>query len=137
MQANPSGTATLSLCDVAATSGLAMRDRVDALAAAIRGLGVLTPVGVLRKEVAERLSDGDLSVSVPESPGSDETARLQNAFRSMAEGLRTVLGNVTASVRELSTSATEISATAQQSASTSAQQASTAGVGPAAGGSAP
>ncbi|WP_345424571.1 DUF222 domain-containing protein, partial [Actinomycetospora chlora] len=30
LQANPSGTATLSLVDVAATSGLAMRDRVDA-----------------------------------------------------------------------------------------------------------
>jgi hypothetical protein len=36
LSANPSGTATLSLCDVAATSGLAMRDRVDALAAAVR-----------------------------------------------------------------------------------------------------
>ncbi|WP_345413803.1 HNH endonuclease signature motif containing protein [Actinomycetospora chlora] len=61
LQANPSGTATLSLVDVAATSGLAMRDRVDALAAAVRGLGVLTPIGVLRKEVAERLLDGSLA----------------------------------------------------------------------------
>ncbi|WP_345417944.1 HNH endonuclease signature motif containing protein [Actinomycetospora chlora] len=61
LQANPSGTATLSLVDVAATSGLAMRDRVDALAAAIRGLGVLTPIGTLRKEVAERLLDGSLT----------------------------------------------------------------------------
>ncbi|GAA4773234.1 hypothetical protein GCM10023200_02060 [Actinomycetospora chlora] len=61
LQANPSGTATLSLVDVAATSGLAMRDRVDALAAAVRSLGVLTPVGVLRKEVAERLLDGSLA----------------------------------------------------------------------------
>ncbi|WP_345417541.1 DUF222 domain-containing protein, partial [Actinomycetospora chlora] len=61
LSANPSGTATLSLVDVAATSGLAMRDRVDALAAAVRSLGVLTPVGVLRKEVAERLLDGSLA----------------------------------------------------------------------------
>ncbi|GAA4784854.1 hypothetical protein GCM10023200_18260 [Actinomycetospora chlora] len=61
LQANPSGTATLSLVDVAAMSGLAMRDRVDALAAAVRGLGVLTPIGTLRKEVAGRLLDGSLA----------------------------------------------------------------------------
>src|SRR4051794_20261419 len=61
LSANPSGTATLSLCDVSAPSGLAMRDRVDAVAAAVRGLGVLTPVGSLRREVAERLLDGSLA----------------------------------------------------------------------------
>ncbi|HWN25775.1 MAG TPA: DUF222 domain-containing protein [Actinomycetospora sp.] len=61
LSANPTGTATLSLCDVSAPSGLAMRDRVDALAAAVRGLGVLTPIGVLRKEVAERLLDGSMA----------------------------------------------------------------------------
>lgn len=76
--------------------------------------------------VAEQLSIGDLTVSIPEFRGTDELARLQSAFGSMAEGLRTVLGNVSSSVRELSTSATEISATAQQAASTSSQQASTA-----------
>ena len=48
---NPTGTATFSVCDLAAPTGLAMRDRVDALAAAVRGLGVLTPVGALRAEV--------------------------------------------------------------------------------------
>ncbi|WP_433025650.1 DUF222 domain-containing protein [Actinomycetospora sp. CA-053990] len=55
---NPTGTATFSVCDLAAPTGLAMRDRVDALAAAVRGLGVLTPIGVLRAEVAARLLDG-------------------------------------------------------------------------------
>jgi hypothetical protein len=55
---NPTGTATFSVCDLAAPTGLAMRDRVDALAAAVRGLGVLTPVGTLRAEVAARLLDG-------------------------------------------------------------------------------
>ena len=55
---NPTGTATFSVCDLAAPTGLAMRDRVDALAAAVRGLGVLTPIGALRAEVAARLLDG-------------------------------------------------------------------------------
>jgi hypothetical protein len=55
---NPSGTATFSVCDVPVHEGLAMRDRVDALAAAVRGLGVLTPIGKLRAEVAARLLDG-------------------------------------------------------------------------------
>ena len=58
---NPSGTATLSLCDVAAPDGLAMRDRVDALAAAVRALGVLLPVGSLRAAVAGRLLDGSMA----------------------------------------------------------------------------
>jgi hypothetical protein len=55
---NPTGTATFSVCDLAAPTGLAMRDRVDALAAAVRGLGVLTPIGTLRAQVAARLLDG-------------------------------------------------------------------------------
>ena len=55
---NPTGTATFSVCDLAAPTGLAMRDRVDALAAAVRGLGVLTPIGALRAEVSARLLDG-------------------------------------------------------------------------------
>jgi len=58
---NPSGTATLSICDVNAVDGLSMRDRVDALAAAVRGLGVLIPVGALRAAVAARLLDGSLA----------------------------------------------------------------------------
>ena len=58
---NPSGTATFSVCDVAAPHGLAMRDRVGALAAAVRHLGVLTPVRTLRATVTRRLLDGSLS----------------------------------------------------------------------------
>ena len=58
---NPSGTATLSICDVNAVDGLSMRDRVDALAAAVRGLGVLIPVGALRAAVAARLLDGSVA----------------------------------------------------------------------------
>ncbi|MDF2977094.1 MAG: nuclease, partial [Actinomycetospora sp.] len=58
---NPSGTATLSVCDVAAPDGLAMRDRVDALAAAVRALGVLLPIGSLRAAVAARLLDGSVA----------------------------------------------------------------------------
>jgi hypothetical protein len=58
---NPSGTATYSAVDIAAPTGLAMRDRVDALAAAIRALGVRLPVGELRVQVFARLLDGSLA----------------------------------------------------------------------------
>jgi hypothetical protein len=58
---NPTGTATLSICDVNAVDGLSMRDRVDALAAAVRGLGVLIPIGALRAAVAARLLDGSVA----------------------------------------------------------------------------
>ena len=59
-------------------------------------------------EVSERLAASDLSVVVPENPSTDEIAVLQNAFRAMSESLRVILGNVSTSVRELSSSAAEI-----------------------------
>ena len=55
---NPSGTANLSFCDAPAPDGLASQARIDALAAAVRHLGVLTPIGVLRLQVGMRLLDG-------------------------------------------------------------------------------
>ncbi|WP_133827585.1 DUF222 domain-containing protein [Actinomycetospora succinea] len=58
LTANPSGTATFAVCDTTAPRGLAMRDRCDAIAAAVRALGVRLPVGDLRGEVAARLLDG-------------------------------------------------------------------------------
>ncbi len=61
LSANPSGTATYSAADISAPTGLAMRDRVDALAAAIRALGVRLPVGEMRVQVFARLLDGSLA----------------------------------------------------------------------------
>ncbi|MDD7942612.1 DUF222 domain-containing protein [Actinomycetospora lutea] len=61
LTANPSGSATFAVCDVAAPRGLAMRDRCDAVAAAIRALGVRHPIGEVRAEVAARLLDGSLA----------------------------------------------------------------------------
>ncbi|GAA4902213.1 uncharacterized protein DUF222 [Actinomycetospora succinea] len=58
LTANPSGTATFAVCDTTAPRGLAMRDRCDAIAAAVRALGVRLPIGDLRGEVAARLLDG-------------------------------------------------------------------------------
>ena len=55
---NPSGTANLSFCDAPAPDGIASQARIDALAAAVRHLGVLTPIGVLRLQVGLRLLDG-------------------------------------------------------------------------------
>ncbi|MFC4836781.1 DUF222 domain-containing protein, partial [Actinomycetospora chibensis] len=54
----PSGTANLSFCDAPAPDGIASQARIDALAAAVRHLGVLTPIGVLRLQVGMRLLDG-------------------------------------------------------------------------------
>ncbi|MEJ2889241.1 HNH endonuclease signature motif containing protein [Actinomycetospora aeridis] len=58
LTANPSGTATFAVCDTTAPRGLAMRDRCDAIAAAVRALGVRIPIKDLRGEVAARLLDG-------------------------------------------------------------------------------
>ena len=55
---NPSGTANLSFCDAPVPDGLASQARIDALAVAVRHLGVLTPIGVLRLQVGMRLLDG-------------------------------------------------------------------------------
>ncbi|MDD7921101.1 HNH endonuclease signature motif containing protein [Actinomycetospora callitridis] len=54
----PSGTANLSFCDAPAPDGIASQARIDALAATVRHLGVLTPIGVLRLQVGLRLLDG-------------------------------------------------------------------------------
>ena len=55
---NPSGTANLSFCDAPAPDGIASQARIDALAATVRHLGVLTPIAVLRLQVGLRLLDG-------------------------------------------------------------------------------
>ncbi|MDD7966808.1 HNH endonuclease signature motif containing protein [Actinomycetospora lemnae] len=55
---NPSGTANLSFCDAPTPDGIASQARIDALAAAVRHLGVLTPIGALRLQVGMRLLDG-------------------------------------------------------------------------------
>ncbi|WP_285655535.1 HNH endonuclease signature motif containing protein [Actinomycetospora sp. NBRC 106375] len=58
LSANPSGTATLSFVDAPAPDGIASQARIDALAAAVRALGVLTPIKQLRLQVGMRLLDG-------------------------------------------------------------------------------
>ncbi|MFC5138413.1 DUF222 domain-containing protein [Actinomycetospora rhizophila] len=61
LSANPSGSATFSVRDTSAPRGLAMRDRCDAVAAAVRALGVRIPIGDVRAEVASRLLDGSVA----------------------------------------------------------------------------
>ena len=58
LSSNPSGTSTLSLRDAPTPAGITSQARIDALAAAVRHLGVLTPIGPLRLHVATRLLDG-------------------------------------------------------------------------------
>ncbi|GAA4917604.1 uncharacterized protein DUF222 [Actinomycetospora succinea] len=55
---NPSGTATLAVVDAPAAEGIASMSRIEALAAVVRGLGVLTPITLLRRQVGTRLLDG-------------------------------------------------------------------------------
>ncbi|GAA4894201.1 DUF222 domain-containing protein [Actinomycetospora straminea] len=58
LSANPSGTATLALVDAPATEGIASMARIEALAAAVRRLGVLVPISQLRMQVGMRLLNG-------------------------------------------------------------------------------
>ncbi|MDD7940349.1 DUF222 domain-containing protein [Actinomycetospora lutea] len=58
LTANPSGTATLSFIDAPGQEGIDSESRIETLAAAVRRLGVLTPIGKLRMQVGMRLLDG-------------------------------------------------------------------------------
>ncbi|MDD7939818.1 DUF222 domain-containing protein, partial [Actinomycetospora lutea] len=53
-----SGTATRAVLDAPVVDGIASMARIEALAAVVRGLGVLTPIGLLRCQVGTRLLDG-------------------------------------------------------------------------------
>ncbi|MFC5141360.1 DUF222 domain-containing protein [Actinomycetospora rhizophila] len=55
---SPSGTATLSFVDAPGEDGMDSTARVEALAAAVRRLGVLTPINQLRLQVGMRLLNG-------------------------------------------------------------------------------
>lgn len=74
-------------------------------------------------QVARRVADGDLSVSIAAGVGSKQS--LLGAMQDMVERLREVMGNVRASADALGAASTQVSSTAQLlSEGTSAQAAS-------------
>jgi len=74
-----------------------------------------TIVGPIRScvEVADRISGGDLTVSI-ESSGKDETALLMRAMNAMVSGMRETIGAMSKASQEVSSAATELHATSRQ-----------------------
>src|SRR5574337_113448 len=75
-------------------------------------------------EIAQRISDGDLTVEVSESKSGDEIGRLTNAFRSMVTNLRTMVHQVKENAITVATSSEQVAASTEQMNS-SVQQIST------------
>jgi len=74
--------------------------------------------------LAERISEGDLTVSAPSSSRTDEVGALKNSFRKMVENLRRVNSEVHEEISILVSSTSEIMAATAQGTSSAAQTAS-------------
>ncbi len=77
----------------------------------------------LISQVAERLSKGDLTVTVPEFNRLDEIGALAGAFHSMLESMKTQTGRLYEGIKILSGSATEISTAITQMVTSTAETA--------------
>jgi methyl-accepting chemotaxis protein len=64
-------------------------------------------------EVADRISEGDLTVSI-DSSGKDETAQLMHAMNNMSLSMKHTIGALTKASLEVSSSAAELHATSRQ-----------------------
>ncbi|MCK6681199.1 MAG: methyl-accepting chemotaxis protein [Thermoanaerobaculia bacterium] len=65
-------------------------------------------------EVAAQVASGDLTASVPETSGTDESARLLSAIRRMTADLSSLVTRVKQASIELMSTATEFTATSRQ-----------------------
>jgi len=74
-------------------------------------------------EVAVKISEGDLSIDLPESERSDEVGILSKAFRSMVKNLRNQIKDIMEAVNVLTTTVSEISSTTSQLSSSSQETA--------------
>jgi len=74
--------------------------------------------------LAERISEGDLTVSAPLSSRTDEVGVLKNAFHKMVENLRRMSSEVREEISILVSSTSEIMAATAQGTSSAAQTAS-------------
>lgn len=74
--------------------------------------GITTP---LKKcvEIADRIADGDMTVSIETGSGRCETTQLMNAMSNMAIKIRNAIGRVSQAAGEVSTAVTELHSTAQ------------------------
>jgi len=73
-------------------------------------------------EVATRLAEGDLSVTV-QAKGNDETGRLLQAMQNMAGQLGRIIGEVRHAADNLASASEEVSATAQSMSQATSEQA--------------
>ncbi len=83
------------------------------LAASFLARHVARPIVALTRQ-AEHISDGDLSVSVPEGNRRDEIGSLSRSFAGMVENLKAQTRKMFDAVNVLAESASEISATVTQ-----------------------
>jgi methyl-accepting chemotaxis protein len=77
-------------------------------------------------KVAEQVSQGNLTIQVPEPQGNDEIAQLLSVLGTMVQSLRLLIGQAQSSGIQVSTSATELLATAKRQESTTQEQAKAA-----------
>ena len=89
-------------------------------------------------EVANKISEGDLTLNIPKSNSKDEIAQLNNAQKRVTENLRKIIGNVSfttqsvvndatsvaSSIEQLSSGVEQVSSTVQQISEGSQSQAS-------------
>ncbi len=64
-------------------------------------------------EIADRIADGDMTVSIEAGSGRCETTQLLNAMSNMAVKIRNAIGRVSQAAGEVSSAVTELHATAQ------------------------
>ena len=75
-------------------------------------------------EIAQKISEGDLTVEVQQSKSQDEIGRLTNSFQSMVTNLRTMVSQVKESAVTVSSSSEQVAASTEQ-LNSSVQQIST------------
>ena len=75
------------------------------------------------EEIAEKISNGDLTSQVEVSDAQDEIGKLQAAFRSMIDSLNTLIRQVQKTGIQITTSATQIAASGKQLEATLTEQA--------------
>ncbi|PZN07778.1 MAG: methyl-accepting chemotaxis protein, partial [Bacillota bacterium] len=94
-------------------------------AIALGGLWFRVIVPPLRQMAitAQRIADGDLSVSLPEIGNRDEIGDMARAFRKMVDGLRGLFHAVSQSTHTVLEAARELESVAEQSAAGASQAA--------------
>ena len=103
------------LAIIALLSGMVM--------AILLGRTIADPLIAL-SELAERISEGDLTVSAPLSSRTDEVGALKNSFHKMVENLRRMSSEIHEEISILVSSTSEIMAATAQGTSSAAQTAS-------------